>query len=616
MPLSTSSAGRDSPPKSPVQIVDLVSGERSRRSRLSVMNKLPLNGVVVLQGCKANISPRITLRPSSLVADEEISTNRSPTKILSVSEDDTYSHSSMSAGSGTLESKDSVDVKVIYSMDDIKLIEELKVVRHLTRPVNVDVESTRSGKDKPRRKRGNSLERDISRTILQTAAAGANDAHFLVETKPTEDPSTKSAQFILSDLFQDAPRSMNDALMDSPLHESNQCEDQVDAEMPDGTLPSYAETNEYSKSLFQEPTAAEPQGSSHVGEIPGIDDFFQFVVDVAQGKLTVMEDVDNMDNASDDESFSADQSRSTFNESAANTNNESCRSTPQTSNASKEDDGSIETEESDPVQNEEVQEVPTEDDLFQGLESDTFSWREITVGSASKSFEEMDPISEGEPADSKATGRRLLAASLDTRLSSPSSGPALRSYHDSRKENSPARIEAVSTFNEVVPEITDSSLSTDVSHARKKQIAAKETESLNSFGADDDDEWTSFGNSPFPASRGGFNQTKQKQPTKLRMTPKIAPAQQKKPLDPPSRHSTTPRKISGNGGKAFPSSQTMQPASPASVLNFSTIDNASANKARTDRPVDPQKQPAWNIPLPTNDGEERVLIFADDLISI
>ena len=91
---------------------------------------------------------------------------------------------------------------------EIKMMEELKVVRHLTRPIQADLismisERSRISKRKPRRRRGDSLERDISRTILQTADAGVTEAHFLVESSNTEgNGEEKGANFILSDLDQ------------------------------------------------------------------------------------------------------------------------------------------------------------------------------------------------------------------------------------------------------------------------------------------------------------------------------------------------------------------------------------------------------------------------------
>ena len=91
---------------------------------------------------------------------------------------------------------------------EMKMMEELKVVRHLTRPIQTDLismisERSRISRRKPRKKRGDSLERDISRTILQTADAGATEAHFLVENAYTEgDVEEKGANFILYDLDQ------------------------------------------------------------------------------------------------------------------------------------------------------------------------------------------------------------------------------------------------------------------------------------------------------------------------------------------------------------------------------------------------------------------------------
>ena len=92
-------------------------------------------------------------------------------------------------------------------VEEIKILEELKVVRHLTRPIQADLvsmisERSRISKRKTRRKRGNSLERDISRTILRTADAGATEAHFLLESLKLGEKGEKGANFILSDLDQ------------------------------------------------------------------------------------------------------------------------------------------------------------------------------------------------------------------------------------------------------------------------------------------------------------------------------------------------------------------------------------------------------------------------------
>jgi hypothetical protein len=62
------------------------------------------------------------------------------------------------------------------------------------------------------RKRGNSLERDVSLLILQTAAGGAESAHFLV--KPKRATPIKSAEDILSDLFVSQDTSLETFSLD------------------------------------------------------------------------------------------------------------------------------------------------------------------------------------------------------------------------------------------------------------------------------------------------------------------------------------------------------------------------------------------------------------------
>ena len=94
-----------------------------------------------------------------------------------------------------------------HYVEEMKILEELKVVRHLTRPIQADIvsiisERSRISKRKPRRKRGKSLERDISRTILQTADAEATEALFLLESLKLGETGEKGANYILSDLDQ------------------------------------------------------------------------------------------------------------------------------------------------------------------------------------------------------------------------------------------------------------------------------------------------------------------------------------------------------------------------------------------------------------------------------
>lgn len=62
-------------------------------------------------------------------------------------------------------------------------------------------QSRKSAKSTRSRKRGDSLEREISLTILQTAEKGADSAHFLVNSEPVVKSPVKSAEEILGDLF-------------------------------------------------------------------------------------------------------------------------------------------------------------------------------------------------------------------------------------------------------------------------------------------------------------------------------------------------------------------------------------------------------------------------------
>jgi len=64
--------------------------------------------------------------------------------------------------------------------------------------------SSRASSKKSRRKRGSSLERIVSKTILLTATRGADEAHFLVTSNGKRPVDTPSADFILKDLVHTA----------------------------------------------------------------------------------------------------------------------------------------------------------------------------------------------------------------------------------------------------------------------------------------------------------------------------------------------------------------------------------------------------------------------------
>lgn len=106
-----------------------------------------------------------------------------------------------------------------YNMEedrsDLKLIEELKIARKLLRPVRNTMKSSgkkkRRAKRESRRKRGSSLEREISMAVLETAATaatGSTESHFLVSSYNAEEVDRKSAIYILSDLVQEGPPSV------------------------------------------------------------------------------------------------------------------------------------------------------------------------------------------------------------------------------------------------------------------------------------------------------------------------------------------------------------------------------------------------------------------------
>jgi hypothetical protein len=118
----------------------------------------------------------------------------------------------------------SIDDYRSYNMEedrsDLKLIEELKIVRSYLRPVRNTMKLSfskgkRRSKRGPRRKRGSSLEREIRTAVLQTAATAAAESTVppILVNSHNEEVDRKSAQYILSDLFQEAPPSVPEQTM-------------------------------------------------------------------------------------------------------------------------------------------------------------------------------------------------------------------------------------------------------------------------------------------------------------------------------------------------------------------------------------------------------------------
>ena len=108
--------------------------------------------------------------------------------------------------SGTSDSGGTIETLDGSSMVELKLINELMIMPNLSRSRKNDKPSPprRRLKKKSSWKRGDGLERAVSRAILQTASAGASEAHFLVDSSGKDDTDYKTAQFILTDLVQDS----------------------------------------------------------------------------------------------------------------------------------------------------------------------------------------------------------------------------------------------------------------------------------------------------------------------------------------------------------------------------------------------------------------------------
>jgi len=95
--------------------------------------------------------------------------------------------------------------------------EEMDLIQKLTKSgddVDRSRRSSNRSKRKTRRKRGDSLEREISQLILSTASSGATDAHFEVLGRPPSpiNVDSTSVNFILQDLVHlDEERSVSES---------------------------------------------------------------------------------------------------------------------------------------------------------------------------------------------------------------------------------------------------------------------------------------------------------------------------------------------------------------------------------------------------------------------
>jgi hypothetical protein len=117
--------------------------------------------------------------------------------------------------------------------------EKRSVQSHRTNPSNIS--ESRGGS---RQKRGSSLERTISRTILRTAAAGLQQAHFLVSPDGNSSSSETPVDFILHDLYevdtaiQSETNSVRISVHSNPPQETIPPQETMQPESLLGPLPS------------------------------------------------------------------------------------------------------------------------------------------------------------------------------------------------------------------------------------------------------------------------------------------------------------------------------------------------------------------------------------------
>jgi len=86
--------------------------------------------------------------------------------------------------------------------DNISIVSDVQSSHSYLSTKSARSRTSRSGKSRRRRKKSLNLEKVVCQTILQTAGAGAEKAHFLITQKESVLSKATSADFILQDLVQ------------------------------------------------------------------------------------------------------------------------------------------------------------------------------------------------------------------------------------------------------------------------------------------------------------------------------------------------------------------------------------------------------------------------------
>eukprot|EP00544_Gedaniella_sp_CCMP2646_P007625 CAMPEP_0202497596 /NCGR_PEP_ID=MMETSP1361-20130828/23294_1 /ASSEMBLY_ACC=CAM_ASM_000849 /TAXON_ID=210615 /ORGANISM="Staurosira complex sp., Strain CCMP2646" /LENGTH=720 /DNA_ID=CAMNT_0049129245 /DNA_START=30 /DNA_END=2192 /DNA_ORIENTATION=- len=147
--------------------------------------------------------PDIMARSKSLgsCTDKEIQQISKSIRARSLMDDDSATVTSSGAASSAKDSSAGTKERFTF----IANIGDMQKDRSYDTAKSVGSRKSRRSKQSKRssrsRKRGDSLEREISLMILQTAEHGADSAHFLVSQEPEIKPQCKSAEDILGDLF-------------------------------------------------------------------------------------------------------------------------------------------------------------------------------------------------------------------------------------------------------------------------------------------------------------------------------------------------------------------------------------------------------------------------------
>lgn len=196
MALSESS-GRDSPPSSEHVKANDILRPINYRAYSHITEEMMVRNPAI-QRSKARASVRVTMLQPKTELDEEAG-HGTPKKVSQPTEEET------TLPPGTSKSDTIESLGEDGSKSNLQLAEEMNLIKSLTRPFKGYSRALypRRRIKKSIRKRGDSFERAVSLTILQTASAGASKAHFLMETNDNEDPFCKDSRFILNDLIEE-----------------------------------------------------------------------------------------------------------------------------------------------------------------------------------------------------------------------------------------------------------------------------------------------------------------------------------------------------------------------------------------------------------------------------